>query len=255
MRQLLAHLMLMNKLVLGCLLVCCASAAWAQMPASEELPAVAGTQSNSATTTLSDVANQQPQPQTQTSPAAPVAQPTSTPATTTATTTVPANDIDAVINNVVNDTTPDDAVVKSDDTTALGDAPAAEVSAEEAPAQELEDDPMQPQKFAVLGTLDKVTGRTATLDVPVDKVVAVGPLFLQVKACQKASAFANQPENAAFVQVWQSDDAEKSKATSWVFSGWMFASSPALSAMDHPVYDVWVIDCKNAVKQAAAVKG
>jgi hypothetical protein len=241
MHQPLARLMLMNKLVLGYLLAgCCANVAWAQMPASEELPAVAGTQSNSATTTLQDVAT--------------IVRPTATPPATVEPT--PANDIDAVINNVVNNTTPDTAATDAtattnDDTATLGAAPAAELPVEEEPAQELADDPMQPQKFAVLGALDKVTGRTATLNVPVDKVVAVGPLFLQVKACQKASAFANQPENAAFVQVWQSDDAGQSKATSWVFSGWMFASSPSLSAMDHPVYDVWVIDCKNAVKQAA----
>jgi hypothetical protein len=194
---------------------------YAQIAVNEELSAIDGTQANSATTTLSDVAQQQ----------------AATP-----------NTIDAVIDNVVNDKTADDEAV-------LGDAPRAEVAVEEeVPAAELADDPMEPQKFAVLGTLDKVTGRTAILNVPVDKTVAVGPLFLQVKACQKASAFANQPENGAFVQVWQSDNmgdtSKDTKGTSWVFSGWMFSSSPALSAMDHPVYDVWVIDCKNAVKAA-----
>ena len=213
------------------------------MPATEELPAIDGAQNNNAVAAPALAS---------TSIAAPTPQPTSAPtlqdvavqAAAPAINT-PTPTMDDVINNVVN----------VQDTAALGAAPAAEIAPlEEEPPAELTDDPMQPQKYAVLGALDKVTGRTATLNVLVDKTVAVGPLFLQVKACQKASAFANQPENAAFVQVWQSDESsQKNKATSWVFSGWMFASSPALSAMDHPVYDVWVIDCKNDTKQAKPV--
>jgi hypothetical protein len=133
-------------------------------------------------------------------------------------------------------------------------APTAE-RAETAPTP-----PKPPQyiagKFAELGTLDKVTARTGTLTVPVGETVAIGPLFLQVKTCQR-SAPLEQPDSAAFIQVWEAVPKDelattKNKGPSqWVFSGWMFESSPALSAMDHPIYDIWVLSCKNDNKAAA----
>jgi len=107
---------------------------------------------------------------------------------------------------------------------------------------------MQDMSIAVLRTIDKVSARTRTFEVPVDKTVKFGSsLFIRVRACRKSSPL-DQPESAAFLQIWEKKPADyKSK---WVFSGWMFASNPSLSAMDHPVYDVWVIDCKNAVTSA-----
>lgn len=108
------------------------------------------------------------------------------------------------------------------------------------------------KKFARLQTLDKLTARTSEVTVPVGKSVAVGPLFLDVKTCQKTPP-TELPESAAFIQVWEAAPKPKAKRkhqkpddtppSQWVFSGWMFASSPALSAMDHPIYDVWVKDC------------
>ena len=102
---------------------------------------------------------------------------------------------------------------------------------------------MEDTRIAVLRTIDKVSARTQTFDIPVDKTVKFGSsLFIKVRACRKALPI-EKPESAAFLQIWE----RKIDATapSWVFSGWMFASNPSLSAMDHPVYDVWVIDCKN----------
>lgn len=102
------------------------------------------------------------------------------------------------------------------------------------------------QKYAVLQTLDKVTARTETVTLPIGKPSAVGPVFAEVKTCQKTPP-TEQPEAAAFIQVWEAkpkaarQDGESE--SQWVFSGWMFASSPALSAMDHPIYDVWLKDC------------
>jgi hypothetical protein len=108
------------------------------------------------------------------------------------------------------------------------------------------------QKFAVLQTLDKVTARTATVTLPVNKPSAVGPLFIEVKSCQKTPP-TEQPESAGFLQIWEAKpksatmDSESKPQSQWVFSGWMFASSPALSAMNHPIYDVWVKDCVNEI--------
>lgn len=100
-----------------------------------------------------------------------------------------------------------------------------------------------------LRTIDKLSARTHTFDIPVGKTVKFGDsLYIKVQSCRK-SAPIEQPESAAFLQVWERKEYEDE--SKWVFSGWMFASSPSVSAMQHPVYDVWVIDCK---KSATAAK-
>lgn len=90
-----------------------------------------------------------------------------------------------------------------------------------------------------LQSLDKVTARTMTFEAKVGSTVKFGPLYIKVQSCQKAPPV-EPPESAAFVQIWQVNKEEQAE---WVFSGWMFASSPGLSYMDHPIYDVWVLDC------------
>ena len=98
---------------------------------------------------------------------------------------------------------------------------------------------MQDMPVIKLQSIDKVTGRTLTFEARVGSTVKYGPLYIKVKACRKAPPI-EQPESAAFLQIWEVTPKDDSK---WVFSGWMFASSPALSPMDHPIYDVWVLDC------------
>lgn len=103
---------------------------------------------------------------------------------------------------------------------------------------------MEDASIAVLRTIDKVSARTSTFEIPVEKAVKFGrSLFIKVRACRKSSPL-DPAEAAAFLQIWEKKPEDEK--SSWVFSGWMFASNPALSAMEHPVYDVWVIECKNA---------
>ena len=98
--------------------------------------------------------------------------------------------------------------------------------------------------------LDKATARTVTLEAKVGSTVEYGSTFIKIQACRKSEPL-DKPESAAFLQVWEVPiGAEKSE---WLFSGWMFASSPALSAMDHPVYDIWVLDCKGEGQQPEVV--
>ncbi len=97
-----------------------------------------------------------------------------------------------------------------------------------------------------LRSLDKVTARTMTFEARVGSTVKFGQLFIKVQACRKASPI-ESPESAAFLQIWEVTLQDKAE---WIFSGWMFASSPGLSSMDHPVYDVWVIDCLESQKTA-----
>jgi len=94
---------------------------------------------------------------------------------------------------------------------------------------------------AVLQGLDKITARISTIKVGVGETVNFGSLQITVRACDKRPP-EETPESAAFLQVVEQKQGE---APVTRFSGWMFASSPALSAMEHPVYDLWVLDCDN----------
>ncbi len=99
--------------------------------------------------------------------------------------------------------------------------------------------------------LDKSTARTITFKAKVGSTIEYGSLFIKVQACRKSEPL-EKPENAAFLQIWEVPlNAKKSE---WVFSGWMFSSSPALSAMDHAVYDVWVLECLDTKKQKNPVQ-
>ena len=96
-------------------------------------------------------------------------------------------------------------------------------------------------ELAVLQGLDKVTARISTFEAPIDVPVRFGSLEITARTCQKRPP-EETPESAAFLQIRDIKPGESPVA---VFTGWMFASSPALNALEHPVYDVWVIDCKN----------
>ena len=95
---------------------------------------------------------------------------------------------------------------------------------------------------AVLQGMDKVTARISTFDAAIGKTVRYGELEIVVRACRKRPP-EEPPESAAFVEVFE---VKRGRERRKVFGGWMFASSPALSAMEHPVYDIWVVDCRTA---------
>ena len=96
--------------------------------------------------------------------------------------------------------------------------------------------------IAVLQGLDKVTARVSTFNAPIDATVKFGTLEIIVRKCDKRPP-EETPESAAFIDVWEVRPGE---LTMSVYRGWMFASSPALAAMEHSVYDVWVLDCKDS---------
>jgi hypothetical protein len=100
--------------------------------------------------------------------------------------------------------------------------------------------PTAAQDIAVLQGLDKVTARISTLDAPINESIRFGTLAIVVRHCRKTPP-EEPPETTAFLEI---DDIRRGQAPIRLFSGWMFASSPALSALEHPVYDVWVIGCK-----------
>jgi len=94
---------------------------------------------------------------------------------------------------------------------------------------------------AVMQALDKVTARVSTFDVPLGGVAIVGALSIKLYHCDKTPP-EEAPESAAFIEVIEEKRGEEPVN---LFNGWMFASSPALSSIEHPVYDVWVLECVN----------
>jgi hypothetical protein len=100
-----------------------------------------------------------------------------------------------------------------------------------------------PEPVALLQGLDKITARVSKFEAPVAAPVRFGTFLIRVRDCEK-----NPPEeapgSAAFVEI---DDMRPGEDRARrVFSGWMFAASPALSSLEHPVYDVNLLDCKAA---------
>lgn len=93
---------------------------------------------------------------------------------------------------------------------------------------------------AVLQALDKITARVQTIEAPVGDTLKFGTLQMIVRVCYRRPA-EEAPESKAFLDIW---DMRRHETPQSVFRGWMFASSPSLSAVEHPVYDVWLLECR-----------
>ncbi len=96
-----------------------------------------------------------------------------------------------------------------------------------------------PYEVAILQGMDKVTARVSTIEAPVGEVVKFGTLEIIARHCDKRPP-EETPESASFLDIWE---VRQGEAAVSLFRGWMYASSPALSALEHPVYDVWVLEC------------
>ena len=97
----------------------------------------------------------------------------------------------------------------------------------------------------ILRTLDKVTATTQDYTVKIGDELEYGSLTVAVKHCEKKPP-EDVPETYAFLQIddLKRDGKGQDGVKERLFSGWMLASNPAISALDHSVYDIWVIDCK-----------
>lgn len=94
---------------------------------------------------------------------------------------------------------------------------------------------------AQIQALDKITARISTLSTPIGEPIRFGTLEIVIQRC----AFRppeEPPENVAFLEITDRGH-DGSAPGRQVFSGWMFSSSPAVSAVEHPVYDVTLLDC------------
>lgn len=101
-------------------------------------------------------------------------------------------------------------------------------------------EPTIEHRVAVLQGLDKVTARIEQLEVSVNEEMRFGSLAIRARACF-ASPPTEPPESAAFLEI---DDLGTGEDRQSAFVGWMFASTPGISALEHPVFDVWVVACR-----------
>lgn len=93
---------------------------------------------------------------------------------------------------------------------------------------------------AVFSGLDKITGRIISFEVAANETVQFGSLQITERACYTRPA-TEAPQTITFAQV---DEIDAKKQYKRIFSGWMFAASPGLNGIEHPVYDIWLTDCK-----------
>lgn len=129
-------------------------------------------------------------------------------------------------------------------------APAAVAPTPDAATEPSAPPPMPPKGGTELTMrgLDKITGRPTAIVAPIGKQVVFATLTITARYCYSTPP-SETPETAAFVQV---EDHRPDQPARRVFSGWMYASSPGLNALEHPLYDVWVISCNNAPASAVA---
>ena len=97
-----------------------------------------------------------------------------------------------------------------------------------------------PKQVAELQLLDKVTARISVLRAPVGQPTQAGPLTIRIAACN-ARPPDEVPDAAAFLEI---TDSRRAAGFQEVFRGWMFANAPGVNMLEHPVYDLRVLDCK-----------
>ena len=94
--------------------------------------------------------------------------------------------------------------------------------------------------IASFSGLDKITGRITNFDVYIDETVQFGALQITPRVCYTRPPTETQ-RTSVFIEV---DQVSLKGGSERIFTGWMFAESPALNPIDHPVYDIWLVDCK-----------
>lgn len=104
-----------------------------------------------------------------------------------------------------------------------------------------------PNPVAVFSGLDKITANITTFEVAVNETRRFGQLEVTPRVCNSRPP-TEEPKTTSFVEV---DEIEEDGSKERVFSGWMFAESPGLHAVEHPVYDVWLVACRDPRREEA----
>jgi hypothetical protein len=93
---------------------------------------------------------------------------------------------------------------------------------------------------AVFAGLDKITGRIISFEVAIDETVQFGSLQITPRVCFSRPT-TEAPQTDVFAEV---DEVAADKTYQRIFSGWMFADSPGLHGVEHPIFDIWLTACK-----------
>jgi hypothetical protein len=104
-----------------------------------------------------------------------------------------------------------------------------------------------PNGTAVFSGLDKITGRIISFDVAINETVQFGALQVVPRVCNTRPPTETQNTNA-FIEV---SEVTLQGEVRRIFTGWMYASSPGLHAVEHPIYDIWITDCKQPLTKVA----
>ncbi|MEM9329719.1 MAG: DUF2155 domain-containing protein [Pseudomonadota bacterium] len=107
-------------------------------------------------------------------------------------------------------------------------------------SQENKDNTRISNRVAEFSGIDKITGRIITFDVYVDETVQFGALQVTPRVCYSRPV-TETPKTTSFLEV---DEITLDRKIRRIFTGWMFADSPGLNAIEHPVYDIWLNNCK-----------
>ena len=114
------------------------------------------------------------------------------------------------------------------------------------------------ERVAVLGLLNKRNNISRDIELKPGEQRRIGDVVVRVAACERTAPWEEPPETGAFVQVVVQERADVDADLAWhrVFSGWLFKNSPSLNVVEHPIYDVWVKDCKMSFPgEEAPVRG
>lgn len=103
------------------------------------------------------------------------------------------------------------------------------------------------ERVAVIGLLNKRNGQTRDFEVKPGEAVRFGKVVIRVRACEKTAPWETYQDQGAFVQlIVRQRPAGTNDAERWaqIFSGWLFKENPAANIVQHPIYDVWVKQCR-----------
>ena len=103
---------------------------------------------------------------------------------------------------------------------------------------------------AVFSGLDKITGRIVSFEAAIDETVQFGALQMTPRVCYTRPP-TESPNTTSFLEV---DEVTLNSKTRRIFTGWMFAASPGLHGIEHPVYDIWLVECKGGTEVIAEPK-
>jgi hypothetical protein len=101
-------------------------------------------------------------------------------------------------------------------------------------------------RVATLGLLNKRNNISRDIEMKPGEARRIGDVVIRLSACERTAPWEDPPETGSFVQVVVHERKDVGAPLEWrrIFSGWLFKNSPSLNVVEHPIYDVWVKDCK-----------